>query len=134
MKLKYLTLVNSQTDTTCAIILCALGLRRLSNLAKCCRLFFVTVLRRTVSKIGVSGRLVFWAFDQSAPVFLKGYFIMKYMKWHITSDIISRISVIIYDWMQACTYSSMPSWNKGPQNINIENGVIMQSFTRQLVI
>jgi hypothetical protein len=79
---------------------------------------------------------VFWAFDQSAPVFLKGYFIMKYMKWRITSDIISRISVIIYDWMQSCTYSSMtmPSWNKGLQNINIENGVIMQSFTRQLVI
>jgi hypothetical protein len=31
VKLKYLTLVNSQTDTTCAIIiLCALGLRFLS--------------------------------------------------------------------------------------------------------
>jgi hypothetical protein len=31
VKLKYLTLVNSQTDTTCAIIIsCALGLRFLS--------------------------------------------------------------------------------------------------------
>jgi hypothetical protein len=30
VKLKYLNLVNSQTDTTCAIILCALGLPFLS--------------------------------------------------------------------------------------------------------
>ena len=103
-------MVNSQTDTTYAVlyfVLCALGLRFLSQRSVA---FFVTVLRRfrTFSNFFSILNIVcilsfklprnprnsrenfpcfyrvietrfFLAFDQSAPVFLKGYFIKEYI-------------------------------------------------------